>query len=1131
MSYFFFYYKFIFLNFFLFFFGNFSLFSNVVKNDIAVSGLHSIETLSEYRNYISSLGNLKLALEKNTNDINYLKNNKLETETEFKLEELRKEQDILSDLLKIKNEIEQYIKKYEKIIDVFIQDSLLAEKQIVPRKVNFDWLKSISLKIGRAQEEILSIEKSLEESYQEEKLRKESYEKTLGVLAKIEKKNYKNKKHFNEKVLNLQKKLALGLLKSKEIEVKIAEAKLFILKESLRNFKNVLSKGKSRIFISQRYMNRFFSEMKSKEDRLKEERDLVYKQYELIDSQIRAKVKDSILLEDFFKSDFFEQFYLQDKLKEYCDLVLLFVEKEQFKIKGESITTNLFALNYDKSLATGWFFISFDSVETRDLQQVIDSFDFTIIDFLIDEKIKCIKNLNNIVGLYKNIINILKKNNNICNSAGGFNSMIDFLEEKYDFFVNLINISTGDFDLLNNIKYESSILKEELSLKKFWSRSKYSIALDQLYDFFPHVKNFFKEMYLGFGGFVGQFWDLIALKNSVSKINLIYVLIAVVVALSFGFITNSLIVYGRRSIYKHAYKHHLIARVGLLFDFLAHYGLLLAIWFYVYLVLKLKLINFNYFTSLYYFFSIFFLSYIYYEFVEWLNEINKKKMYTLISQSYVNRFLLVISIFGYSNIFLYFFRESFLIVIQNSIVPVMIRAFQFILIQVCLIFLLKKEQIIYVLPESSAFFNFFKLIINKYYSIVLTFVITLIIMSNPYVGYGAQVLYFLTRFFLTLVFVPLVYKIFNYIRSLILNSFVTSYDVDHVDKIGSARWAYTFFIFLAYFLMIFCYCFFAYFIWNFAFNFNKIYEVVNYNFLSNQFIVSDKGLAFFSLLTIVKVIFFVLAGYVFSAIINFFVLKEIFHPIIIGSLLQNTISTLFKYLVVFVAFIIGLYSVGLQALVTKLAFVIGFFGFAIKEPFADFISYFIILVQRPIKIGDLIKIYMASGPEENNIIGTVRQITPRVTFIRQRNSQIVIVPNSIIVSKMICNWTLQRTGFVATEDIFLVVDFSCDIEYVKSLLCKIMEQSSLILKNPAPIIWCKNFNSSGYEFLVRGFIPLEIATEQWEVASQLRIAIIKKFKQEKISISFPSSKIFIENSSCDNFDKNNKSNENVINKK
>ena len=209
---------------------------------------------------------------------------------------------------------------------------------------------------------------------------------------------------------------------------------------------------------------------------------------------------------------------------------------------------------------------------------------------------------------------------------------------------------------------------------------------------------------------------------------------------------------------------------------------------------------------------------------------------------------------------------------------------------------------------------------------------------------------------------------------------------------------------------------------------------------------------------------------------------------------------------------LGLYKVGLEGLTTKIFALIVGIGFAIKEPVADLISYFILLVQRPIKIGDFVRINISSSPD-GDVQGLVRQITPRATLIRQRNSQTIIVPNSILLTRAVTNWNYIR-GFVAAEDIFLHVSFEHDPEVVRSLLQKVVESHPAVLKNPAPIVWCHNFTPSGYQFLVRGFIASDRAAEQFEIGSQIRILLVKKLRQAQITISAPH--VYIKSNFVDN---------------
>jgi small-conductance mechanosensitive channel len=198
---------------------------------------------------------------------------------------------------------------------------------------------------------------------------------------------------------------------------------------------------------------------------------------------------------------------------------------------------------------------------------------------------------------------------------------------------------------------------------------------------------------------------------------------------------------------------------------------------------------------------------------------------------------------------------------------------------------------------------------------------------------------------------------------------------------------------------------------------------------------------------------------------------------------------------VVIALLLGLQSAGLDGLATKLSFVIIALGFAIREPISDFFSYFIILVQRPVKIGDLIQI-------EPNVFGVVRHITPRATIVRHRNSLTLIVPNSHIITHVVRNWHYTRT-FGAIRDIEIVLPFSVDPDRARLIMLDIVDKSNNILKNPTPIVWLAEFSEYGFKFTVRGFLAADKVIEIFDIESEIRLALVRGLRKEGIALATP----------------------------
>jgi len=192
----------------------------------------------------------------------------------------------------------------------------------------------------------------------------------------------------------------------------------------------------------------------------------------------------------------------------------------------------------------------------------------------------------------------------------------------------------------------------------------------------------------------------------------------------------------------------------------------------------------------------------------------------------------------------------------------------------------------------------------------------------------------------------------------------------------------------------------------------------------------------------------------------------------------------------------GFQNVGLGQLIGVLigALAVGI-GFYIKDPISDLVAYFIILVQRPIKIGDYVKI----DPDTS---GVVRKITARSVIVRRKNSTTLVVPNSYVISRSIENWNYVR-NFIAFNDINLTVIYKSDPLHTKKVLLRVVESHPNVLKNPKPVIRLDEFSELGYVFLIRGFISSAYTLDQWDIASDIRFSVIKALREEGIEIAVP----------------------------
>ncbi len=134
-------------------------------------------------------------------------------------------------------------------------------------------------------------------------------------------------------------------------------------------------------------------------------------------------------------------------------------------------------------------------------------------------------------------------------------------------------------------------------------------------------------------------------------------------------------------------------------------------------------------------------------------------------------------------------------------------------------------------------------------------------------------------------------------------------------------------------------------------------------------------------------------------------------------------------------------------------------GFGLQSVVNNFVSGLILLAERPIKLGDWI---IVGGHE-----GIVRRISVRSTEIETFDRANVIVPNSMLISDMVKNWTLHNsTGRVPVP---VHVHVTSDPEKVRDILLEVARQHPQVLSNPAPVVLFEDFGAE-----LTGFHPLRL---------------------------------------------------------
>jgi small-conductance mechanosensitive channel len=213
---------------------------------------------------------------------------------------------------------------------------------------------------------------------------------------------------------------------------------------------------------------------------------------------------------------------------------------------------------------------------------------------------------------------------------------------------------------------------------------------------------------------------------------------------------------------------------------------------------------------------------------------------------------------------------------------------------------------------------------------------------------------------------------------------------------------------------------------------------------------------------------------------------------------QYTIQRLAHYLIVIVGGLAAL-AVGFGVNVTSLAVIftalsVGI-GFGLQFIAGDIASGFILLFERPVRIGDFISI----GVDSKLVEGKVRNINLRTTTVLTNDHIAVIVPNSKLVNDNLINWSYADRR--ARLSIPVGVAYGSDVDLVSRLLLEAAEGVDHVLESPKPSVQLMEFGESSLDF--RLLVWTDRPRRNPQIKSNIRFRMLRLFREAGIEIPFP----------------------------
>ena len=210
--------------------------------------------------------------------------------------------------------------------------------------------------------------------------------------------------------------------------------------------------------------------------------------------------------------------------------------------------------------------------------------------------------------------------------------------------------------------------------------------------------------------------------------------------------------------------------------------------------------------------------------------------------------------------------------------------------------------------------------------------------------------------------------------------------------------------------------------------------------------------------------------------------------------LRKAVSNAMRALLMFVGLLLALSAVGIDlTALSVLGGAVGVgIGLGLQKLAANYVSGFVILAERSMRIGDNVRV--------DNFEGRITDINARYTVIRSASGRESIVPNEMLITNRVENLSLADSR--VWQSTVVSVAYDSDVALVGRLLVDAALAQERVLRDPAPSAALSTFGADGLEFTL-GYWMEDPENGQLNLRSQINLAILAALRAHHIEIPFP----------------------------